>query len=213
VAASDGVPSRSEHGFSLVAAAASITMMMLLMGMAMPTWRYVMQNAREEELLFRGGQIADAIGRYQKKHGNAPPVSLEVLVKGKFLRKAYADPMTEDGRWKFIRPGETVGLPGFGGAVRPGQPGPPTPSPTPTPRAGRGTRPGSSSSSGAALGPFMGVASLSKDKSLRVFNGRTRYDQWHFIVGQPRVVGKDMHLRALPGVPQKNPRDNPRPSR
>lgn len=208
MAASDGVPSRSEHGFSLVAVAASITMMMLLMGMAMPTWRYVMQNVREEELLFRGGQIADAIGRYQKKHGNAPPVSLEVLVKGKFLRKAFTDPMTEDGRWRFIRPGEAVGLPSVGGAVRPGQPGQPTPSP----RAGRGTRPGSSSSSGAALGPFIGVASLSKEKSLRVMNGRARYDQWLFIVGQPRVVGRDVHLRALPGVP-RNPRDNPRPSR
>jgi type II secretory pathway pseudopilin PulG len=207
--ASREVPSRSEHGFSLVAVVASITMMMLLMGMAMPTWRYVMQNAREEELLFRGGQIADAIKRYQTKH-KAPPVSLEVLVKGKFLRKAYTDPMTEDGRWRLIRQGETVGLPSVGGRVRPGQP---TPAPTPTPRAGRGTRPGSSSSTGAVLGPFMGVASLSQEKSLRVMNGRTRYDQWLFIVDQPRVVGKDVHLRALPGVPGQKPRDNPRPSR
>jgi type II secretory pathway pseudopilin PulG len=64
----------SEAGFSLVAAAASITIMLVLMGMAMPSWKYVMQNAREEELIFRGGQIADAIERYQKKHGNALPV-------------------------------------------------------------------------------------------------------------------------------------------
>jgi type II secretory pathway pseudopilin PulG len=189
-------------------------MMMLMMGMAMPTWRYVMQNAREEELLFRGGQIADAIERYQKKHGNAPPVSLEVLVKGKFLRKAYEDPMTEDGRWRFVRPGEAVGLPGIGGRQRPGQPGQPTPSPTPTPRAGRGTR-SDSSPGGASFGPFIGVASHSKEKSLRVMNGKSRYDQWLFIVGQPRVVGKDVHVRAVPGggaVPRQ-PRDNPRPSR
>lgn len=209
-------PRRSEDGFSLVGVAASIFIMSLLMGMAMPTWRYVMRNAREEELLFRGGQIADAVERYQKKH-NAPPVSLEVLVKGKFLRQAFEDPMTEDGRWRFVRPGEAVGVPGIGGRVRPGQPaGLPTPSPTPTPRAGRGTRTGSQGS-GAVFGPFIGVASLSKDKSLRVMNGKSQYDQWIFIAGQPRIVGKDATLVGPPGTrgPRnpRNPRDNPRPAR
>jgi hypothetical protein len=57
------------------------------------------------------------------------------------------------------------------------------------------------------------VASLSKDKSLRVMNGKTRYNEWLFIVGQPRVVGRDAYLRAPPGVPRNAPRDNPRPSR
>ena len=110
---------RSEAGYSLVAVAASIAIMTIMMGVAAPTWRYVMQDMREEELIFRGGQIADAIDRYQKKNGNAPPVSLEVLVKGKYLRKAYKDPMTEKGVWRFVRPGEAVGMaiqpPGVGG--------------------------------------------------------------------------------------------------
>lgn len=195
-----------EAGFSLVALAASITMMMLLMGMAVPTWRYVMQNAREEELLFRGGQIADAIKRYQDKHGNAQPVSLDVLVKGKFLRKAYKDPMTKKGDWRFIRPGEVQVAPPAGG-TRP-RPGQPTPPPTPSPRARGGFS--SSSATGTTLGPFVGVASLSKDKSLRLFNGRAKYSEWLFVVGQPRVVGKDMSLTTLPGVRR---RDNPNPSR
>ena len=204
----------SEAGFSLVAVAASITMMMLFMGMAMPTWKYVMQNAREEELIFRGGQIADAIDRYQKRHNNAPPVSLDVLVKGKFLRKAYKDPMVENGQWRFVRPGEAqAGLPGAGGRQpgvpgQPGQPGQPGPTPTPTPRAGRGT-PVGGQQPGAAFGPFVGVASTNKEKSLRVFNGRQRYDQWLFIAGQPRVVGKEAEFRLPPGVRQ----DNPKPRR
>ena len=47
-----------------------------------------MQNMREEELIFRGGQIADAIERYQKQERQrGARQSLEVLVKGKFLRK------------------------------------------------------------------------------------------------------------------------------
>ena len=195
-----------EAGFSLVAVAASITMMMLLMGMAVPTWRYVMQNAREEELLFRGTQIVEAIERYQKKHGNAQPVSLDVLVKGKFLRKAYKDPMTPKGEWRFIRPGEVQVPPTAAGArVRPGQP---TPAATPSPRVPRGLS--GSSATGLTLGPFVGVASLSKDKSLRLFNGRGKYSEWLFVVGQPRLVGKDMALGTLPGLRR---RDNPNPSR
>ena len=59
-----------------------------------------------EELIFRGEEIATAIGRYQARNGNALPPSLEVLVKGKFLRREYKDPMTKHGRWRFIRPGD-----------------------------------------------------------------------------------------------------------
>jgi type II secretory pathway pseudopilin PulG len=199
---------KSEAGFSLVAAAASITVMLLMMSVAVPSWRYVMQNAREEELIFRGAQITDAIERYQKKHGNAPPVSLDVLVKGRFLRKAYKDPMTPDGKWRFIRPGEAVGVPvpgAPGGVPLPGQPGQPTPSPGPTSRPGRTGTTSSAQTGGAAIGPFIGVASFSQEKSLRVFNGRTRYDQWLFVVGQPRLIGKDAALRLPPGVRPVNP--------
>ena len=164
---------RSEAGFSLVALFAAITIMMILMAVAMPSWKYVVQNEREQELFFRGNAIATAIERYQKKNGNAAPPSLEILVKGKYLRKEYADPMTEDGKWKYIRPGEVI-LPRMGapGADRRGQP---------APRTGR---------PGPELGPFIGVASLSKEESLRVMNGAETYDAWLFVAGKPRVLGK-----------------------
>jgi type II secretory pathway pseudopilin PulG len=209
VAQGGPAPRASQGGFSLVAVAASITVMLLLMGMAMPTWKYVMRNAREEELIFRGTQIVEAIERYQKKHGNSPPVSLDVMVKGKFLRKAYKDPMTPKGEWRFIRPGE-VQAPSAAGARR-GRTGMgmATPAPTPTPRSGPGSRTGTSSATGT-FGPFIGVASISKDKSIRLFNGRGRYSEWLFVVGQPRLVGKDIAVRTMPGVPR---RDNPTPQR
>ena len=82
-----GDPSRgSEAGFSLVMLFAGVTVMMILMAVAMPSWKYVVQNEREQELFFRGNAIATAIERYQKKNGNAAPPSLEILVKGKYLR-------------------------------------------------------------------------------------------------------------------------------
>ena len=82
---------RIDSGFSLVVLGAAITVMLILMGAAVPTWRYIMKNDREEELYFRGDQIARAIERYQRKNGNALPVSMEALVKGHYLRKAYVD--------------------------------------------------------------------------------------------------------------------------
>jgi len=182
---------RREAGFSLVGAAAGITIMLTVMGMAMPAWRYVMQDDREEELIFRGGQIVDAISRYQKDNRGLP-VSMDVLVKRKYLRKAYTDPMTKDGQWRFIRPGEVI-PPQLGGPGRPGRPGETNQGggwrPLPSPRPGPG---------GLPIGPFMGVASMSKEKSLRLFNGRSQYDQWIFAVGLPRFVGKPPVI--LPGA-------------
>jgi type II secretory pathway pseudopilin PulG len=169
-----------EAGYSLVALLAAVAVMMIMMGAAAPSWRYVMRNDAEEELLARGGEIADAVARYQKRNGNALPPSLEALVKGKYLRRAYKDPMTKHGQWRFIRPGDVAG-----GPPAPGGPGkPPTTTSPPT------TRPPAFSQPGQVMGGFMGVASTSTERSLRIFNGRTRYNEWTFLPGQPRVVGR-----------------------
>jgi type II secretory pathway pseudopilin PulG len=166
--------------------AAAITIMLIGMAVAVPSWQHVMQDDREQELIFRGGQIADAIQAYQQKNGNALPATLEVLVKGKFLRKAYKDPMTDDGKWRFIRQGEATG----GGVRPPGVPGGPSPSPSASPTTGSSGARSPGLGGSTTLGPFIGVASQSRKKSLRIFNNAKSYDTWLFIAGQPRVVGK-----------------------
>jgi type II secretory pathway pseudopilin PulG len=195
---------RGEGGYSLVALMVVVAVMLVALTAAVPSWRYVMKDDREEELIFRGGEIADAIARYQRRNGNALPPSMEALVKGKFLRRAYKDPMTKDGRWRLIRPGEALGagVPGAGGAGgTAGGPSSPfggsTPQGTAATGAGSGSRPGSTGATssaftqpGTTLGGFQGVASTSTEKSLRVFNGRTKYSEWIFLPGQPRVVGR-----------------------
>jgi type II secretory pathway pseudopilin PulG len=176
----------TEAGFSLVALVATMTIMLILMGAAMPSWKYVVKNEREQELYFRGDQIASAIERYQKKNGGTAPPTLEVLVKGRYLRKAYTDPMTKDGKWKFIRVGEGMLLRPGGLARQPGA------SPRPP-------RPGMDSSRSEQMGPFVGVASRSTDESLRVMNGRDHYDEWLFVAGRPRILG-----RSGPQLPEGN---------
>jgi type II secretory pathway pseudopilin PulG len=175
---------------------AGITIMFITMGVAVPSWQHVMQDDREQELLFRGGQIADAIHRYQMKNANALPPSLEVLVRGRFLRKDYKDPMTKSGQWRMIRQGE---------AIRPGIPAPGTGTgsgltTTTTTTTTLTRQPGSTV--GGTLGGFVGVASTSKQKSLRVMNGHKSYDTWLFIAGQPRIIGKVRTTRGgIPGLP------------
>jgi type II secretory pathway pseudopilin PulG len=197
------VPGRGpEAGFSLVAVIAGMTVMLILMGAAMPSWKYVVKNDREQELYFRGDQIASAIERYQKKHGGPPP-TLEVLVKGKFLRKEYTDPMTRDGKWKFIRVGE-VAISGAG-ALPARPPGTSVPTPSPIPRPGMGM-----GASGQIGSPFIGVASTSEDASLREMNGQDHYNEWLFVAGRPRVLGRDGPL--LPGGNASPSRKPPSPA-
>ena len=185
-----------EAGYALVALVASMTVALIAMAVAVPTWRHVVQNEREQELIFRGGQIADAIARYQRKNANTLPASIDQLVKGRYLRKAYKDPMTKEGEWRLVRQGE---------ALLPGVPAPGA-RPTASPSPGAPTpRPPSQLGSGGALsvGPFLGVASRSTDKGLRLFNGRERYNEWLFVVGQPRVVGRQSVVPQVPGTRQQ----------
>jgi len=180
---------RDERGFALVIVLAGITVMMIMMGAAVPTWKYVMQDDREQELYFRGDQIACAIEAYQKKNANTFPPSFEVLVKGKYLRHEYKDPMVKGGKWRVVRPGEAVpvsSIPTGGASPRPNA----SPSPSAPPSA-------FGPAGGTSVGAIAGVASVSHDNSLRIFNGRTRYDQWIFLAGQPRTLGR----AAGPAVP------------
>jgi type II secretory pathway pseudopilin PulG len=197
-------PRAKQAGYSLVALIVTITVMMVMLTAAVPSWRYLMKDDHEEELIFRGGEIADAIGRYQKKNGNALPPSLEVLVKGKFLRKAYKDPMTRDGKWRFLRQGETI-------AAAVSVPGAPSGAPTTTTTT-RPAGPGGSGTVGGTLGSILGVATTSTEKSLRIFNGRSKYSEWLFIPGQPRVVGLQAGPTTIGGpAGRPSPGGAPRP--
>ena len=208
-----------ETGFALVIVLAGIAVMMILMGAGVSTWRYIMQDDREQELFFRGDQIARGVEAYQKKNGNTFPISLEVMVQGKYLRRVYKDPMTPDGKWRLVRPGEAVPASGTGGpgtagsSPRPGS----SPSPSPLRQETLVVRSTLGGVAGTSLGAIAGVASRSQETSLRLYNGRTRYDQWLFLAGQPRRLGPDKGPKpaggGLPGQPGAPHRPSPSPRR
>jgi len=112
----------NERGYAMAALLVSLAVMMVLMSVAMPVWKTHAQREKEAELIFRGEQIARGINLYMRKMGGASyPPSLDVLVQGRFLRKKYKDPMTENdtsvpmnqrGEWDVIN--AAGGIPGGG---------------------------------------------------------------------------------------------------
>ena len=192
---------RRHAGFAMPALLASLAIMTLALLLALPSWRYLSRDDKEQELIFRGKQISTAIARFQRKNGNALPTSLEQLVQGKYLRKAYKDPLTAEGKWRFVRPGEGVG-PRPGGPVggAPGRPGAsPSPTPSPTPRFGGG------SGGEGPVGPIAGVTSRSTETGLRSVNGNPNYSQWVFAPNVPFIVGGQPISGGPPGGPNQVP--------
>ncbi|MBI2834381.1 MAG: type II secretion system protein [Acidobacteria bacterium] len=160
----------------------SIAVMGVMMTMAMPVWRHAALREKEAELVFRGEQYARAIGLFQRKHPGAFPPNLDVLIEQKYLRRKYKDPMTKDGEFLLLY--QTSNQPGMGGpgASRPGavqrQGG------AQADAEGRGggviaAKAGAVVS--GAHGGVTGVASASKERSIRLYKGRQRYNEWQFV--------------------------------
>jgi hypothetical protein len=196
--------------------------MLVLMTVAMPVWRTQAQREKEAELIFRGEQIARGINLYMRKMGGGSyPPSLDVMVQGRFLRKKYKDPMTENdpslpmtqrGEWDVIN--AAGGVPGGGeGGPSPqqsgrGRPGGPftglsaPPSRAGAPPAGSNTGPSFGGQMGG--GAMMGVRSKSKESSFKIYKGTgTHYNEWLFLFStvsnRPGVPGG----QGVPGMPMR----------
>ncbi|HWK09793.1 MAG TPA: hypothetical protein VNR64_07075 [Vicinamibacterales bacterium] len=173
----------SEAGYAMAALLVALAVMAVLMSVALPVWKHDARRAKEAELIWRGQQYVRAIRLYMARTGSLPP-SVDVLVTGRYLRKKYKDPITNDDF-------QVLGA----GGMAPGQ-------------AGRSAQPQPSVPQGPAVGAVMGVVSKSKDESIRLYLGRNHYNEWTFLYvnqqptaptgpgGQPMLPG-----RGRPGGP------------
>jgi len=177
----------------------ALAVMAIMMTVAMPVWKQAAQREKEEELVFRGQQYVHALALFARKYANAAPPNINMLVEQRFLRKKYKDPITNDD-FQPILFGQN--LPGAGAptSATPGQPAT-APSPLQT-TGGRQTTPVSGTTpstgfpgaggrgaatpgtQGGATAGIIGVTSKSKDKSLRLYNGRNHYNEWAFVYTQ-----------------------------
>lgn len=227
----------SEGGFALAAMLVAIAVLSVMLLVALPTWRHLAQREKEMELVFRGEQYARAIGLYQRKLAGAFPPSIDILVEQKFLRKKYKDPITGED-FVPVYANSAAGI----SALQQGGPQQPTPANSQSARVpatggqvrleatrtpGRGEirpearatfgSPGAGSAAATGNG-IVGVVSKSTAQSIRLYNGRDRYNQWVFTYmsvspqpaaapgqpGQPgrRGGGPGPATQGTPGFPQ-----------
>jgi type II secretory pathway pseudopilin PulG len=117
------VTRRSEGGYTLVALLAMMTVLALFAMAVAPSVQQQAQREREQEAIFRGEQVADAIRAYYVNRVTtaraagvqALPTSMDQLLQGvpipggsksrQILRASAArDPLTIEGEWRFILP-------------------------------------------------------------------------------------------------------------
>lgn len=179
-----------QAGYNLVMLMVIVTLLNVALAASLPLWSHVIQRDKEEELISRGFQYAEAIRVFQNRF-QRPPIRLEELVevKPRSIRRLWGDPMTEDGKWAIIPVGAggPLTVPGGDQGQDQGQ--------NPNDLDGRGGEGQQGDGDGqqespfggkkgeeVMVGPFHGVHSRSGKKSILIFNGRERYDEWHFTV-------------------------------
>lgn len=165
----------NDRGYAMAALLVALSVMGIMLSVAMPVWQTWVQREREAELVFRGEQYVQAIGLFSRQTGGFP-TSMNALRDGKFIRKLYKDPVTNED-FQPVYLGQiasgAIGAPAAPGG-RTGAPGRGLPPPSIAPPAppGRGAQ---------GAGPIIGVVSRSTAESLRQYNGRGRYNEWLFV--------------------------------
>jgi len=217
---------QDDAGYAMAVLLVAMSVAAIMMTVAMPVWKQTAQREKEDELVFRGLQYVRALRLFSTKYANAAPPSLDVLVEQRFLRKKYKDPITNDD-FQPILAGQAI--PGAGGTAQQGAgrgaggasgargatgstpfSGASTQfgsgisgSAGTQSQPGRGGAPGTSpigSPGAGAVGGIMGVVSKSKEKSIRLYQGRSHYNEWAFInTPQTQTPGAGAPGSAVPG--------------
>src|SRR6478672_303088 len=91
-------PRGSEAGYNMVMLIVALTVLNILVAAMLPLMSTEIQREKEEELVFRGFQYAEAIRLFHQRTSRYP-VKLEELLetKPRVIRQLWKDPMTQDG--------------------------------------------------------------------------------------------------------------------
>jgi type II secretory pathway pseudopilin PulG len=170
--------SRGERGFAMAALLVAMAVMAVVMSALLPVWRTLSIREKEEELVWRGRQYDRAVQLYRKKTAAPGAPNVDALVRGRFLRQKYLDPIT-NGEFEYVGVNPVAGnAPGL-----------------PQPKIGFGQLIG-------------GVHSKSKARSMRELDGRKAYNEWQFTYvpwkpgGQPTLPGTNRSGFPAPGQAQ-----------
>ena len=200
---------RNEQGYILLSIMLLMTLMLIALSIEVPRIAQQIKRGKEEELIHRGEQYKIAIKRFLRKNGRYP-ASLEQLESSnmRFLRKRYKDPFTGKDDWRILHVGE-VQLNVANGQLQQSNPNqqqglfqnqqqglfgdqnkdaknpqPANQQSVLNQQPGTQTFPlggGNTQFGGAGV---IGVASTSKEKSIKEVNGKDHYNEWLFAYDQ-----------------------------
>ncbi len=175
-----GLADRSfEAGYNLVVLAVLITVMNIAVAAALPYWSSWAKRQKEEELIFRGLQYAEAIRLFRVRQGRLPTALEELIeVEPRVIRQLWPNPMDEEGRWGLLMQGASgnTGQQGNRPAQGAGQAN--------AAAAGGGLTavppPNEEEGEGPTVGPILGVYSATPGPSMHVWNGQQDVGNWYF---------------------------------
>lgn len=195
--------STKESGMTLMAVMVFMTIFAFILMVAAPSIQMDVQREKELESIRRGEEIANAIHQYFLYHqGQKLPSSLDELIEGlpdgtrkrQILRpSALTDPLTLDGKWRLI-PAEPDVIARFAKRVQAFNNGILPSSPQPVQFYNRYTvslanvlnteteeeneDADDEDSSVTTDGPFIGVASSSRSRSILTYYGIENHSKW-----------------------------------
>ncbi|HSA95037.1 MAG TPA: hypothetical protein VLJ16_03240 [Acidobacteriota bacterium] len=169
----DGGRTGGLPGYVLIMLTFVVFLLAIGLLIATPVLQTEIQREKEEELIFRGKQYAEAVRIFVGKNPGRFPASFKDLVEKKCIRRLYRDPFAADGRWNVIL---TTGKVATGKEsaqevlVAPERALPAIKNPQ-----------------------ILGVVSTSTAKSVKIWNDQESHDKWLFFFGQdpkkpPRIV-------------------------
>jgi type II secretory pathway pseudopilin PulG len=176
----------------------ALTVLNIMVAAMLPLMSTEIQREKEEELVFRGFQYAEAIRIFHIRFQRYPNKLEELIeIKPRCIRQLWKDPMTKDGKWGLIFQNQ-------GTQVTPpsGQPGqPPSQQPDGQDDNGRDENGLPKQGDTVAIGPIVGVYSKSPKASHLVFYGHERYDEWRFTADLIPNGGQRKSAFAGGGLP------------
>lgn len=131
---------------------------------AVPVLQTEVQREKEEELIFRGKQYAEAVRLFIQKNPGKFPASLKDLLEKKCIRRLYRDPFGPDGQWNIVLTS--------GGAATGRE-------------TGQSVLVAPERALPAIKNPqILGVVSSSTARSVKIYNDQESHDKWLFYFGQ-----------------------------
>ncbi len=160
-------------GYVIIILTFAVFLLAIGLLVAVPVLQTEIQREKEEELIFRGKQYAEAVRIYVQKNPGRYPASLKELLDKKCIRRLYRDPFALDGQWNVIL------ISGQAAAGR---------------QAAQEVLVAPERVLPAIKNPqILGVVSTSMNRSVKIYNDQESHDKWLFFYGQdpkkpPRIV-------------------------